>query len=96
MTRRGLLIAVMSATGAALAQKVPAPPPAKQDKFALANEDIKELLLLMDTDKSGKVSKREWMNFMEAEFSRLDKDGNGELDLGELRQSAISLRRSKS
>ena len=94
MTRRGLLIAVMSATGAALAQKGSAP--AKHDKFALANENIKELLLLMDTDKSGKISKREWMNFMEAEFNRLDKDRNGELDLTELRQSGISLRRSKS
>lgn len=94
MTRRGLLIAVMSATGAALAQKVPAP--AQQDKFSVANEDVKELLLLMDTDKSGKVSKREWMSFMEAEFNRLDKDGNGELDLAELRVSRISLKRSKS
>jgi Ca2+-binding EF-hand superfamily protein len=94
MTRRGLLVAVMSATGAALAQKMPAP--AEQDKFAVANADVKELLLLMDTDKSGRVSKREWINFMEAEFNRLDKDGNGELDLSELRLSGISLKRSKS
>lgn len=94
MTRRSLLIAVMSATGAALAQKVPARE--QQDKFVLANEDVKELLLLMDADKSGKVSKREWMSFMEAEFNRLDKDGNGQLDLNELRQSGVGLRRSKS
>jgi Ca2+-binding EF-hand superfamily protein len=94
MTRRSLLVAVMSATGAALAQKMPAP--AQQDKFLLANEDVKDLLLLMDTDKSGKISKREWMSFMEAEFNRLDKDGNGELDPNELRESGVAIRRSKS
>jgi len=94
MTRRSLLIAVMSAAGAAVAQKAPAP--AQPDKFVLANEDVKELLLLMDTDKSGKISKREWMSFMEAEFNRLDKDGNGELDPTELRLSGISVRRPKS
>jgi Ca2+-binding EF-hand superfamily protein len=42
------------------------------------------LLLLMDTDKSGKISKQEWMTFMEAEFDRLDKDKKGELDVREL------------
>ena len=95
MTRRSLLIAVMSAGGVAVAQKTGAAA-AQQDKFAIANADVKELLLLMDADKSGKVSKREWMSFMEAEFTRLDKDGSGELDLNELRQSGISLRRSGS
>lgn len=94
MRRRSLLVAVISATGAALAQKMPAP--AQQDKFVLANEDVKELLLLMDTDKSGKISKKEWMSFMEAEFNRLDKDGNGELDANELRQSGVTIRHSKS
>lgn len=94
MTRRSLLVAVMSATGAAFAQKLPAP--TEEDKFALANEDVRNLLLLMDTDKSGKISKREWMSFMEAEFNRLDKDGNGELDPNELRQSGILIRRTKS
>jgi Ca2+-binding EF-hand superfamily protein len=98
MTRRSLLIAVTSATGAvvgtAVAQKLAAP--RQQDKFVLANDDVRELLLLMDTDKSGRISKREWMNFMEAEFNRLDKDGNGELDPKELLQSGISIRRAKS
>jgi len=94
MTRRGLLIAVISAAGAAVAQKVPAP--AQGDKFAVANQDVKELLLLMDTDKSGRISKHEWMSFMEAEFNRLDKDGNGELDPNELRQAGILIRHSNS
>lgn len=94
MTRRGLLLSLFTGTGVAFAQRLVRT--GEQDKFAIANEDIKELLLLMDTDKSGKVSKQEWMNFMEAEFNRLDKDGSGELDVTELRQSSVSVKRPKS
>ena len=86
MTRRSLLVALMSAIGAkAVADVAPKP----QDKFARANENVKELLLLLDTDKNGRISKQEWMNFMEAEFNKLDKDGNGELDPKELLQSKL-------
>ena len=93
MTRRGLLIALLGASGAAVAQKGIS---AEPDKFALANQDVKELLLLLDADKSGKVSKQEWMSFMEAEFNRLDKDGSGELDIHELRLTNVAVKRSRS
>jgi len=43
----------------------------------------------MDTDKTGKVSKQEWMKFMEAEFDRLDKDKKGELDPKQLMESRV-------
>ena len=43
----------------------------------------------MDTDKNGKISKKEWMTFMEAEFDRLDTDKSGELDVKELTQSQL-------
>ncbi|MBV8632296.1 MAG: hypothetical protein JOZ83_15315 [Silvibacterium sp.] len=49
----------------------------------------KQLLLLMDTDKNGKVSKQEFMNFMEAEFNRLDVNHDGELDVHELTQLQV-------
>jgi hypothetical protein len=52
--------------------------------------EVKQLLLLIDTNKSGKISKEEWMKFMEAEFDRLDKDKTGELDAKELAQSEIT------
>jgi Ca2+-binding EF-hand superfamily protein len=92
MTRRGLMIALMGVSGlVALADVTPKP----RDKFALANENVKELLLLLDTDQSGRISKREWMNFMEAEFNKLDKDGNGELDPKELLQSKLSVSKSR-
>ena len=55
----------------------------------LADDEVKQLVLLMDTDKNGKISKKEFMDFMSAEFDRLDKDKSGELDQNELRQSQI-------
>ena len=64
------------------------------DKQLLAEDDVKQLLLLMDTDKNGKISKQEWMKFMEAEFDRLDKSKNGELDIKEIAQSKLRSSRS--
>jgi Ca2+-binding EF-hand superfamily protein len=39
----------------------------------------------MDTDKNGKVSKEEFMNFMQAEFDYADKNKDGQLDPTELK-----------
>ena len=81
-----VVFAVLVATGAmlgtAVAQKASAPKP--QDSVALGEDEVKKLLLLMDTDKNGKVSKETFMKFMEEEFERLDKNKTGELDAKEL------------
>lgn len=58
----------------------------KPDKLVLGEDEVRQLLLLMDTDKNGKVSKAEFIKFMEAEFNRLDKDKSGELDVKELKR----------
>ena len=63
--------------------------PKPQDKLALGEEEVKQLLLLMDTDKNGRISKAEYMKFMEAEFDRLDKDKSGDLDVNEITQSKL-------
>ena len=62
------------------------PPP---DKIALGENEVKELVMLMDHDRNGKVSKAEYTAFMDAEFARLDKDGSGELDVNELKKSQL-------
>ena len=94
MTRRGVLLALVGTTGAvvgaAFAQR--AAVPKQQDKAALAEANAKELLLLMDIDKTDKISKQEWLKFMEAEFDRLDKDKKGEIDQKELMQSRVWVR----
>ena len=61
----------------------------REKKLAIATEAAKQLLLAMDTDKNGKISREEWMKFMEAEFDRLDKGKNGQLDAKELTQSKL-------
>jgi hypothetical protein len=86
-----LMIAILATTwgmaGTAGAQK--AAVPKAQDKIAIGEDEAKQLLLLVDTDKKGKVSKHEWMKFMEAEFDRLDQPKTGYLDIKELMQSKL-------
>ena len=82
-----VLVATWAMLGTAVAQKAAAPKP--QDKLALGEDEVKQLLLLMDTDKNGKIAKQDWMKFMEAEFDRLDKSKNGQLDVKELTQSKL-------
>jgi hypothetical protein len=61
-------------------------------KVAAGVPATKKLLLLMDTDKNGKVSKQEFMNFMDAEFDKLDINHDGELDVHELTQLDVQPR----
>src|SRR5580698_1603678 len=81
-------IGVVFELGTAFAQKA-TPDAKKQNAVALGEDEVKQLLTLMDTDKNGKISKAEFMKFMESEFDRLDKDKSGELDAKELTQSLI-------
>jgi Ca2+-binding EF-hand superfamily protein len=94
MLATSLSVVMLVGTSGAAQQKVSAP--VKTDKTALATENVKELLLLMDTDKNGKVTKQEWMKFMEAEFDRLDIDKSGQLDPKELAQSRVVIRPIRS
>jgi hypothetical protein len=64
-----VLVANAAILGTAVDQRAAVPKP--KDKLALGENEVKQLLLLVDTDDSGKISKQEWMKFMEAEFDRL-------------------------
>lgn len=86
-----LLIAVplfvIAPLGTVFAQSKQSVP--RDGKQQLTDAQVKQLLLLMDTDKNGMVSKQEWMNFMSAEFDRLDTDKSGQLSPKELTQSRL-------
>ena len=89
MLKRTNIAMAVVVIAAVVAQKAAVPKP--QDKVALGQDEVKQLLLLMmdDTDKNGEISKAEFMRFMEAEFDRLDKDKRGKLDVKELMQSKL-------
>ena len=75
--------------GTATAQvgdRMPAPSEEKGE-VAARKAAAKQLLLLMDTDKDGRVSKREWMRFMEAEFDHLDTNHDGYVDVKDMEKS---------
>jgi hypothetical protein len=86
------MVAAGTRTGTAIAaQNTSAVPDTKgkEKNLAIGEAEAKQLLLLMDQDQSGKVSKKEFMSFMEAEFQRLDVNKDGELDVKELTESRL-------
>jgi hypothetical protein len=85
------MVGIGGMLGNAAAQKASVPKP--QDKLALGEDEVKKLLLIMEPGKTGKISKEEYMKFMEAEFARLDKDKNGELDVKKLTQANVTASR---
>jgi len=90
--RRNMIFGLggLFAAGVSIPVEAQDPSPARKDKKVAAGEkEAKKLLLLMDKDQNGKVSRQEFMSFMEAEFDRLDKDKNGELDVQELTQAQV-------
>ncbi|HWZ49963.1 MAG TPA: EF-hand domain-containing protein [Granulicella sp.] len=70
--------------GAAQQQPQPQPVTPASPAVAAGEAEAKKLLVLMDTDKSGRVSKEEFMRYMAAEFDRLDTNHDGQLDISEL------------
>lgn len=81
------LLASAAAVQTAIAQDKAQHDEAKRDKnLATGEAEAKRMLLLMDKDKNGKVSRQEFMAFMEAEFDRMDVNKDGELDVKELTQ----------
>lgn len=83
--------AVRTSIASGQASTAAAPTFTPQSQPVAAGEfEAKKLLVLMDTDKSGTVSKKEFMDFMEAEFDRLDTNKDGVLDVKELENSQLT------
>jgi Ca2+-binding EF-hand superfamily protein len=51
----------------------------------LSQSLVRQLLIVMDIDQSGQISKQEFMDYMSNEFDKLDVNKSGELDISELK-----------
>ncbi len=86
--RRGFVAgAGMFAAAAVFAQDTSQKDAARREKnLEIGEAEAKQMLVLMDRDKNGKVSRQEFMAFMETEFERMDVNKDGALDVKELTQ----------
>jgi hypothetical protein len=91
ITFAGLAVATLLGSGTWVGTAL-AHEKAPSDKLALGESKVKQLLLIMDEGRDGKISKSEFMSFMETEFNRLDRDNSGELDVKELTPSPVRAR----
>jgi hypothetical protein len=92
---RSVALAVLCSLGGMLAWSAAAgdQAPADPQKLEAALAPTVKLLQLMDTDRNGKVSKQEFLHFMESEFDFADRNHDGELDPKELQHLVQRLHR---
>jgi len=74
-----------------IANSSPSDPVPAPGYVAAGTTEAMKLLRLMDSDNSGKVSRAEFMAFMNAEFDHLDINHDGKLDLKELKNSQLMI-----
>ncbi len=79
-----VLIAVGITVGSALARETGVP---RHNPLAVAQDATAQLVILMDQDEAGTVSKADFLKFMAAEFDRLDTNRTGVLNVDQLRQA---------
>jgi hypothetical protein len=82
MTRRAIALVAASLVVGAISSSAFA---VSKRTTAAANRDVRTLVLMMDKDKDGTVSKDEFMQFMSREFDRLDVTKTGKLEPAHLR-----------
>ena len=82
----GLLVSAATVKTAIAHDKTEQDASKREKNLATGEVEARRMLSLMDHDQNDKVSKQEFMAFMEAEFERMDVNKDGELDVRELTQ----------
>jgi hypothetical protein len=86
-----LLLAMATAVAPGMAQKRPAGTLRHPDKLTMGEDDVKRLIVLIGWDRQDKVSRDEFLKFMEEEFARLDKDKTGQVDVEAIERSMSTI-----
>jgi D-alanyl-D-alanine carboxypeptidase len=87
-----LLIAVTTASPAAVAQKAGTPNvDTPKVQAALVDDQVREILIVMNHDRNGTISQEEFIALMTAEFDKLGRDQSGQVNAKELAASKPSV-----
>jgi hypothetical protein len=82
---KGLVVTMILATGTGIGITFArGEKPPRNDKLAMGEPQVKELLSLVGQDNNGRVSEQAFLNYMKAEFERLDTKKEGVLDVRDL------------
>jgi Ca2+-binding EF-hand superfamily protein len=83
--KRRNIVLILPALGTSVAAQNTAHDKAQKEKGVAAGEaDAKRLLLLMDKDKNGTISKDEFLQYLSEAFDRVDVNKSGQLERNEL------------
>jgi len=77
----GLVIAIILATGVGIGIMFARGETPRNDKLAMGEPEVKQLLTLLGQDKNDMVSEQAFLNYMKAEFERLDTKKEGVLNV---------------
>ncbi len=80
----GLVIGIILAAGMGIGITFAREETPRNDKLAMGEPQVKQLLSLLGQDKDGMVSEQAFLNYMKAEFERLDTNKEGVLNAWKL------------
>ena len=66
-------------------------PASQTDTLTAAQPQVEQLLLLIGENQHGQVSKEEFLQFMQAEFAKIDKNNNGQIKCTDLEKSGVGV-----
>jgi hypothetical protein len=88
-TRMFLISAIAAVFTVGIATGTPYQTSQTSDSDSLSPGEVAQLLRLIDVNKTGKITKQQWMDFVATEFDRLDTKKSGVLDSAELSRSRL-------
>jgi len=88
-TRMFLICAIAAVFTVGIVKGTPYQTNQTSDSDSLSPGEVAQLLRLIDVNKTGKITKQQWMDFMATEFDRLDTNKSGVLDSAELSRSRL-------
>src|ERR1700745_1783519 len=88
-TRMFLICAIAAVFTVGIVTGTPYQTRQTSDSYSLSPGEVAQMLRLIDVNKTGKITKQQWMGFMATGFAGFDTKKSGVLDSAELSRSRL-------